>query len=75
MHQHGVVEREGRLQLWESDCGSIWKRVGSCHADISRVNRLEKQVIVIDRKPVEQYWFNVQSREARVKPVVSFHIT
>lgn len=54
MHQHGVVKGERRLQLWEGDCGSIWKRVGRCHAGNSRVNRLEKQVIVIDRKPVEK---------------------
>ena len=31
VHQHGVVERERRLQLWESDRGSIGKRTGSCH--------------------------------------------
>lgn len=65
MHQHGVVERERRLQLWERDCGSIWERVGGCHVGTSRVNRSEKQVIVIDRKPVNELGF-MCSRGRRV---------
>lgn len=65
MHQHGVVERERRLQLWEGDCGSIWKRVGSRHVRASRENRSEKQVIVIDRKTVNEIGF-MCSRGMRV---------
>ena len=57
MHQHGVVERERRLQLWKSDCSSIGKRVGSCHGGASREDRSVKQLIVIERKPVSEIGF------------------
>lgn len=57
MHQHGVVERQRRLQRWESDCGSIGKRAGSCHGGGSREDRSENQVIMVDGKPTNYKGF------------------